>query len=269
MSVKAIVLAGYGINCEVETQRAFELAGASVSTIHVADLIDFPGYLQEHHILAVPGGFSFGDDVASGRILANRLRFQLEDPLAEFIDHGRLVIGICNGFQVLVKMGILPLFDGQVAQRVTLTHNDSGRFEDRWVRLVPDPASVCVWTQGIESIELPVRHGEGKFIAEDETALRRLQSQGQIALRYATSAGTTAGGSYPANPNGSVDDVAGICDPSGRIFGLMPHPEAYLDGYNHPTWTRRPLEANGAGLQIFQNGVEFAAQHLLRAAAHR
>lgn len=263
MYVKALVISGYGINCEAETRRAFERAGADVTLMHLSDLMESPVFLHEHHILAVPGGFSFGDHVGSGKILANRLRHGLGESLHEFVGDGRLVIGICNGFQVLVKMGLLPLFNGEFGQEVTLTHNDSGRFEDRWVHLAVDPGTVCVWTRGMRQIELPVRHGEGKFIARDEVVMQQLRAGGQIALRYARANGDAAAGEYPLNPNGSIDDIAGICDPSGRIFGLMPHPEAFLDGTNHPRWTREGLLPEGAGLAIFRNAVAFASEQFL------
>ncbi len=269
MKVRALVLAGYGINCEAETRVAFERAGATATIMHLGDLVESPAFLRQQHILAVPGGFSFGDDVGSGKILANRLRYRLGDALREFVAARKLMIGICNGFQVLVKLGILPLFDGDFVQETTLTHNDSGRFEGRWVRVTGDPASVCVWTRGIASMELPVRHGEGKFLVRGESVLERLRAGGQIALRYAGAGGGPAKGVYPANPNGSLDDIAGICDPSGRIFGLMPHPEAFLEGTNHPRWTREGLLPEGAGLAIFRNGVAYAAHQFAPAAAAR
>jgi len=262
MQVRALVLTGFGINCEAETGNAFERAGATASLVHLNDIAADPAMLKQVHILAVPGGFSFGDDVASGRILANRLRYKLGDPIKAFVDDGKLVIGICNGFQVLVKMGILPLFEGEFVQETTLTHNDSSRFEDRWVYLKKDPATPCVWLEGIDTIETPIRHGEGKFIPKDDAVLARLKANGQVAVRYVTREGVPAGGAYPANPNGSVDDIAGICDPSGRVFGLMPHPEAFLDRTNHPRWTREELPEEGAGLQVFRNAVEYAAANL-------
>lgn len=267
MDVKALILTGYGINCEAETAQAFGRAGAAATRIHLNDLLETPEYLRDHHIFAVPGGFSFGDDVASGRILANRLRYRLGEPLREFVEDGKLVVGICNGFQVLVKMGLLPLFDEDFEQVATLTHNDSGRFEDRWVHLTVDPKTVCVWLEGVEYLELPVRHGEGKFLVHDEHVLYRLQKSGQVALRYALAQGERAAGRYPQNPNGSLDDIAGICDPSGRIFGLMPHPEAHTDGTHHPRWTREGLKEEGAGLALFRNAVAFATAHLVEGAA--
>ncbi len=266
MKPQALILTGFGINCDAETAQAFERAGASAERVHLNDLAADPAMLERFQILAVPGGFSFGDDVASGRILANRLRYRLGEALQGFVAEGKLAIGICNGFQVLVKLGMLPFSDGAFRQDVTVTHNDSGRFEDRWVALERDPATPCVWLHGIERIELPIRHGEGKFIPRDDATLAALQAGGQIALRYASRQGSgPARGAYPDNPNGSTDDVAGICDPSGRIFGLMPHPEAYLDRLNHPRWTREDLPEEGAGLQLFRSAVDFAAKELIGA----
>lgn len=258
MAVRALVLTGFGINCDAETQVAFSRAGATAERAHLNDLIDAPDRLRDYHILAIPGGFSFGDDVASGKILANRLRYKLGAALKQFVADGKLAIGICNGFQVMVKMGLLPAIGGLFRQEVTLTHNESGRFEDRWVYLQPNPQSPCVWTRNLRTFELPVRHGEGRFLAQDDTLLRALQDGGHVALRYCTRAGLPAKGAYPANPNASVDDIAGICDASGRIFGLMPHPEAYTERAHHPRATREPLPAEGAGLQLFRNAVEYA-----------
>lgn len=262
MSVNALVLTGFGINCDRETRNALARAGAAADLVHLNDIVADTGILHRYQILAVPGGFSFGDDVASGRVLANRLRYKLGAPLKEFVAAGKLVIGICNGFQVLVKMGILPLFEGEFTQETTLTWNDSSRFEDRWVHLQTDAATKCVWLRGIEHLELPVRHGEGKFIPRNEDVLERLRANGQVALRYALCDGTPAGGKFPENPNGAVDDIAGICDPSGRVFGLMPHPEAFVDRTNHPQWTRRDLPQEGAGLQVFRNATAYAREHL-------
>ncbi|MBI2433078.1 MAG: phosphoribosylformylglycinamidine synthase subunit PurQ [Candidatus Hydrogenedentes bacterium] len=258
MAVRVLVLTGFGINCERETAFAFERAGARARLVHLNDLIADPSRLDWHHVFAIPGGFSFGDDIASGKILANRLRYRLGGPLQKFLDDGKLAIGICNGFQVMAKMGMLPYFDGQFAQEVTLTHNDSSRFEDRWVTLAA-AASPCVWTRGVELLEVPVRHGEGKFVVRDAEVLARLEQNRQIVLRYVQRDGAPASGAFPANPNGSVDDIAGICDPSGRILGLMPHPEAHVHRTNHPRWTRETLPAEGAGLRIFHNAVSYAA----------
>ena len=192
MSVRAIVLTGFGINCDNETQAALNRAGATAERVHLNDIIEAPAKLDEYQIFAVPGGFSFGDDVASGKVLANRLRYKLGEPLHKFVADGKLMIGICNGFQVLVKMGILPMFDGEFKQEVTLTHNTTGRFENRWVHLNACPATKCVWLKDVESLPLPIRHGEGKFIPRDDAVLERLKSNGQVALRYATADGAQA-----------------------------------------------------------------------------
>lgn len=258
MKTNALILTGFGINCDRETANAFVRAGANAERMHLNDIVADPACLDRFQILAVPGGFSFGDDVASGKVLANRLRHKLGAPLKKFVQDGKLVVGICNGFQVLVKMGILPLFEPEFVQEVTLAWNDSCRFENRWVNLKVDPATKCVWLKGIDTLEVPVRHGEGKFIPRDAATLDRLRAQGQVAVRYANADGSLAGGAFPANPNGAADDIAGICDPSGRIFGLMPHPEAHVDAFNHPQWTRKGLTGEGAGLQVFRNAVEYA-----------
>jgi phosphoribosylformylglycinamidine synthase subunit PurQ / glutaminase len=265
-AINAVVLTGFGINCDVETADALRRAGAQAERVHLNDIIADTGILERAQILAVPGGFSFGDDVASGRILANRLRYRLGDELRRFVDEGKLVIGICNGFQVLVKMGILPGFDGTFRQDATLTHNNSSRFENRWVHLKTAPDTCCVWLRGIDGLELPIRHGEGKFIPGDEGVLRRLVENGQVALRYSMPDGRAAGEAFPENPNGSVDDIAGICDPSGRVLGLMPHPEAFVDGTNHPRWYREELAEEGAGLQVFRSAVAYACETLLAGA---
>jgi len=269
MAVDVIVLAGFGINCEAETAHAFTRVGGTPHIVHLNDLIADPNQLESSQILAVPGGFSFGDDVASGRILANRIRYRLAEPLRRFVDAGNLAIGICNGFQVLVKMGLLPRLSGEMRQEVTLTHNDSGRFEDRWVNLVRDADTNCIWLDGIDSLELPIRHGEGRFVTPDSEQLMQLQAAGCVAMRYAKPDNTAAAGQYPHNPNGSVDDIAGLCDPTGRIFGLMPHPEAFVDRTHHPQWTRQQLPEEGAGLALFRNAVHYADQHLVRATSPR
>jgi len=267
VTVRAIVLTGFGINCDGETETALQRAGAEARRVHLNDIVADTSILEAGHILAFPGGFSFGDDVASGKVLANRMRHRLGDELKQFVADGKLVIGICNGFQVLVKMGILPLFDGELRQEVTLTWNDSARFENRWVHLAAAPDTRCVWLKGIGSIDLPIRHGEGRFIPRDDATLEKLCANGQVAFRYALPDGAPAAGQFPANPNGSRDDVAGICDPSGRVLGMMPHPEAYVDRTNHPLWTRQNLPEEGAGLQVFRNAVEYVQEHLLGDAA--
>ncbi|NUM53116.1 MAG: phosphoribosylformylglycinamidine synthase I [Candidatus Hydrogenedentes bacterium] len=262
-TTRALILTGFGINCDHETADAFARAGAGPVRVHLNDVIARPAMLKEYRILAVPGGFSFGDDVASGKILANRLRYKLGDALRRFVAEGKLVIGICNGFQVLVKMGMLPMLEGDFRQEVTLTHNDSGRFEDRWVHLKTAKNTSCVWVKGLDQLELPVRHGEGKFIPRDADVLKSLGDRGMIVLRYCLHDGEAARGDFPANPNGSIDDVAGICDTTGRVFGLMPHPEAHTERTHHPLWTREARPEEGIGLRVFRNAVEYAERELL------
>jgi phosphoribosylformylglycinamidine synthase len=259
---RALVLTGYGINCDYETAHAFNLpsVGGEAVRVHLNDLIAAPTMLRDYQVFVLPGGFSFGDDIASGKVLAVKLRAHLLGPLREFVARGRLVLGICNGFQALVKLGLLPNLAGTCTQDVTLTFNDSGRFEDRWVYLAVNPASTCVFTMGMDRVYLPVRHGEGKFIPRDQATLATLTESGCVALRYVDPEGQLVG--YPWNPNGSVANVAGLCDPTGRIFGLMPHPEAYLHFTNHPRWTRESVPAEGMGVQVFRNAVIYVNEAL-------
>jgi phosphoribosylformylglycinamidine synthase len=229
--------------------------------VHLTDLTNGTRKLSEFHILAFPGGFSFGDDIASGKVLANMIKYNLGEQVREFIDAGNLIIGICNGFQAMVKMGLLPGLNGDyTTQEVTLTFNDSGRFEDRWVHLRANRRTKCVFTKGLETIYLPVRHGEGKFVAKSPEVLARLKKGNNIVFQYTDSEGKLAG--YPHNPNGSVDNIAGICDDTGRVFGMMPHPEAYQHRTNHPRWTREELPEEGAGVAIFRNAVEYVREKL-------
>jgi phosphoribosylformylglycinamidine synthase I len=258
---RALVLTGYGINTDYETAHAFSLVGGEGVRVHLNDLIATPQMLRDYQMLVIPGGFSFGDDIASGKVLAVKLRTHLLEPLREFIDRGRLVLGICNGFQALAKLGLLPNLTGACRQDVTLTFNDSGRFEDRWVYLSVDPASTCIFTMGMDRVYLPVRHGEGKFIPRDSATLATLEARHCIVMRYVDEKGQLAG--YPWNPNGSVANTAGICDATGRVFGMMPHPEAYQHFTNHPRWTREPVPPEGMGVQIFRNIVTYVNEALL------
>lgn len=256
MRPRALILYGYGINCDYETLYGFELAGAKAERVHINQLISGERNLKDYQILALPGGFSFGDDIAAGKVLAIKFKYNLEEPLQRFISDCKLIIGICNGFQAMVKLGILPGFDGDYrSQLTTLTFNDSGKFEDRWVYLKALDSN-CVFTKGIERLYLPVRHGEGKFIPKDDDVLTKLYRNKQVVLKYTDEKGNENPG-YPWNPNGSIDDIAGICDESGRIFGMMPHPEAYLFRTNHPRWTREEVPEEGLGVQIFRNAVKF------------
>jgi phosphoribosylformylglycinamidine synthase len=236
---RAIVIRAAGTNCDLETQFALQQAGFQADRVHVFRLIEQPDRLGEYDFLVVPGGFSYGDDIASGKILANQLLRNLAEPLNRFVEAGKLVLGICNGFQVLIKSGLLPWgnVQEQTAHRdVTVTWNDCGRFLDRWVRLRAD-SDRCVFLPKGEEISLPIAHGEGKVITRDDAVLRQLLDDNQVAVRYVPGEGRE-----PYNPNGSVEDIAGLCDPSGRVMGLMPHPERFLDVTNHPRWTRGGIE---------------------------
>ncbi|MFP3928591.1 MAG: phosphoribosylformylglycinamidine synthase subunit PurQ [Desulfobacteraceae bacterium] len=271
-AVRALVMTGYGLNCDYETEFALRSAGAETRLIHINDLTSGEAAsrgegLDTFHILVFGGGFSWADDHGAGVLFAAKLRNNMGDQIQDFVRRGNLVIGICNGFQSLVNLGLLPGFDNDyTARRVAITYNDSGNFIDAWVNLIVNPDSPCVFTAGISRLELPVRHGEGKFFTGAEE-LERLFDSGQVVMQYAGEEGTPAGGEWPANPNGSLGDIAGICDPTGRVFGLMPHPEAFHHLTNHPDWTRTkehrertgrpPLEEEGAGVRIFRNAVEY------------
>ena len=252
---RVCIIVGLGINADAELGQAFRMVGAAASFVHVKDLIADPARVSSFGILAFPGGFSFGDHLGSGKVFATLFRRNLGPALDGFVSRGGLVIGVCNGFQVLTKMGVLPNMSGSSTQEASLIHNDSGVFEDRWVRVRFDDRSRCVWTRGINEMDLPVRHGEGKFVVRSPESLARLAGDGLIALRYASPGGGPP--AYPEDPNGSDGHVAGICDPSGRVFGLMPHPEAFLHPQNHPDWTTGSIKS-GEGLRIFDNGVRAA-----------
>lgn len=252
---KVCVLRTAGINCDNETAFAFTQAGAQAQILHINSFIAKEDSLSNYHILAVPGGFSYGDDVGAGKILANELKYKLIDEVKKFIRDGKLIIGICNGFQVLVKSGLLP-GNESLKQEASLIINDSGKFEDRWVYLKPgarsqEPGVNCVWSKDLpEIIYLPVAHGEGKFVGRT----------GKIVFQYCDEEGALAG--YPDNPNGSEKNIAGICDDTGRILGLMPHPERHIEFWQHPRWTARKARQAGDGFLIFKNGVEYARKFL-------
>ena len=252
---RAIVLRAPGTNCDEETAEAWEMAGADAEILHIGRLLEAPSALDAFQILTIPGGFSYGDDLGAGRIFATRLGTVLLDALERFHERGGLVLGICNGFQVLVRAGLLPGrlgTRGEVAQ-ATLTSNDSGHYESRWVRLLPT-SRLSPFVKDQELFELPVGHGEGKFFVNDPATLTALEASGQVVLRYADASGKPTG-AYPANPNGSLGAIAGVCDPTGRIFGLMPHPDRHFNPLLHPRWTRRGLAEQGDGLRIFSNAV--------------
>ncbi len=257
--VKAIVLRAAGINCDMETQYALELAGAEAQRVHINRIIENSSLLNEFQILVFPGGFSYGDDVAAGKILANQIKHHLREPIQRFIDSGKLVLGICNGFQVLVKAGILPGNDVEGnGQQVTITNNDSGKYEDRWVWLAPQ-SDRCVFIESGRQIYLPIAHGEGKVITKDAPTLEQLKSGGYVAFRYVDETGKE--GDYPVNPNGSVDSIAGLTDQTGRVLGLMPHPERFVRPTQHPRWSRLK-EPLSDGMTIFSNAVKYAREKL-------
>jgi len=263
--VKAILLTGYGINCEEETAFAFKKAGAQTEIIHVNDLIANPKKLSTAQINAFPGGFSYGDDTGSGNALANKIRNNLWNELVEFIEAEKLIVGICNGFQVITNLGILPGIENKQAKRtVALSHNNSARYECRWTNLKAF-SKKCVFTKDIDTIRLPVAHGEGKFTASDEI-LKQLNESNQIVFRYVNENGAPANGKFPLNPNGSLEDIAGICSKDGRIFGMMPHPERNILFTQQDNWTfqHEELKRSGkkipeesAGMKIFRNAVEY------------
>jgi len=258
--VKAIVLRAAGINCDLETQYALELAGAQAQRVHVNRLIEAKDLLDPFQILVVPGGFSYGDDVAAGKILANQVIHHLQDQVRRFIDQGKLVLGICNGFQVLVKAGILPGLDGASRQEhVTITNNDSAKYEDRWVYLEPC-TDRCVFVEPGRRLTLPVAHGEGKVVTRDPQSLDQLRTKGHIAFKYVDKDGKE--GPYPINPNGSVDSIAGLTDPTGRVLGLMPHPERFIHPTHHPHWTRLKGQVHCDGMIPFVRAVQYVKERL-------
>ena len=261
---KVLILRTAGTNCNEETAFAFAHFGAAVDQVHVNRLLKKQVRLSDYHILALPGGFSYGDDIAAGRILANKLRLHLREELKSFIEDGKLILGICNGFQVMIKAGLLPgtlKSNPEDVQPATLTNNDSGKFEDRWTCLKMTNDSV--WTKGLpEIIYLPIAHGEGKFLTKDEQTLGELKQTSRIALRYCDPQGKKS--KYPWNPNGSMEDIAGITDESGRVLGLMPHPERHFFFTQCPAWTRLEKKSEyGDGAKIFANGVEYVRRHLI------
>jgi phosphoribosylformylglycinamidine synthase subunit PurQ / glutaminase len=251
-----LILRTAGTNCDVETEHAFRRAGADVERVHVGRVFEAPDTMRKYDILALPGGFSYGDDIAAGRLWANEFVHRLGAPLTEFVDAGKPVIGICNGFQALVRTGLLPGESGLGTQTTTLAGNDSGRYECRWTHLRVEPGP-CIFTEGIAGvIEMPVAHAEGRFVAQDDV-YDALETSGRVVLRYVEGDGSDA--SYPANPNGSRGGVAAVCNATGTVLGLMPHPERFVERTQHPSWTRKGSPEFGHGLAIFENAVRYAA----------
>ncbi len=261
MTARIAILTGYGINSDIELAHSFNLAGGKAERVHLHDAIDGRTRLEDFDILAIPGGFSFGDHIASGRVFANRLRHKLGDTLLRLREKQTPIIGICNGFQVLVKLGLLPGTEpASFTQTCTLTYNDSGRFENRWCYLNKEANTTSMWLKDVGQIYLPVRHGEGKFIPGSEALLKELEANGQTCLRYCNEDGTEPSienGGFPANPNGSTGHIAGLCSKDGLVFGLMPHPEAHVLGTQHPHWQRNGQKSEGDGLLIFRNAVNY------------
>ncbi len=249
--VRTLILRAPGTNCDGETVFAFQQAGAEVSLVYINQIIRSEEKLSDYQIVVIPGGFTYGDDIAAGKVLANELRLRLAEDIPGFVGAGGLILGICNGFQVLVKAGFLPEIAQSGKQHLTLANNDSGKFECRWIHLKTNKSSPCIFTRGIDSLYLPVAHGEGKVVLEDTLP------QANIALYYTDELGDIRAG-YPYNPNGSVNNIAGICDSSGRIFGMMPHPERHIRGTQHPRWTREGTRKYGDGFRVFSNAVDWA-----------
>ena len=259
---KVLVLRAPGINCERETHFAFQRAGGAPEYVHVNELIAKPDRLFDYRILMVPGGFAYGDDIASGRVLAQELKYRLGDRLLQFLDRGGLALGICNGFQVLVRLGLLPCTRGKLEEEVTLTHNLSNHYECRWVTLRTEK-SRCVFLEPGQTLRWPAAHGEGRLVPRDAQIAALLRDEGFAAVRYVDAKGqpTTA---YPLNPNGSPEAIAGLTDRTGRVLGVMPHPDrAYLPTHM-PDWRKTQLErgslpTDGDGMGVFRAMVRVAA----------
>ncbi|ACV63182.1 phosphoribosylformylglycinamidine synthase I [Desulfofarcimen acetoxidans DSM 771] len=254
MKPRVCILRTDGTNCDLETYHAFEITGANCRLVHVNQLRNGEQSLSEYQILAVPGGFSYGDDIHSGKVLAVELTSFLKEQMLQFINSDKLILGICNGFQVLVRTGLLP-FKNLGNIDAALMENDSGRFECRWVNMGIEKTK-CVFTEGMEGkvVNLPAAHGEGKFFS-DIDKLKIIESNRQVVFRYVQEAGAVTA-DYPANPNGSLNSIAGICDDTGRILGLMPHPERFVKLTQHPNW-RRLKKGEADGLAIFHNAVKY------------
>ena len=271
---RAIVITGNGTNCEMEAAHACRLGGfEETEIVHISDLLAGDVRLEEFHFLNLTGGFLDGDDLGSAKAQANRLKYaridehedHLIDQLLRFIKDGKPILGVCNGFQLMVKMGLLPALDGNyLHQEATLTFNDCGRFQDRWVYLKANPASPSIFTRGIEQgVYFPIRHGEGKFVASTPAVLATIEEKNLAVFKYSGPDYSAPTMEFPFNPNGSENAIAGICDETGRLMGLMPHPEAFTHFTNHPRWTREKIAEEGEGLILFRNAVEYVKKNLL------
>ena len=260
-NLPVLIITGHGLNCEAESKVAWEMAGAQPVLMHFNDLIARPAQLQKYAALMFIGGFAYGDHMTSGHVFALRTRHRLSGELERFIGQGKLILGVCNGFQIMVKLGLLPGLDREYfTQKLSVIQNDCSTFQNRWVHLRFESASPCVFTGGLSHISLPIRHGEGKVFTLDKNLLKRLETLGCVPCRYADPVSGEATREFPYNPNGSLNAIAGLCDPSGRIFGLMPHPESYLYPENHPKWDMQQMHGalpdHGMGLLLFRNAVE-------------
>lgn len=265
--VKSLVITGFGINCEEEMAAAYELAGATAEIVHLNEILLGQVSIHNYDILNFPGGFSFGDDLASGKVVSNKIKYKklpsgrvLLDEIKQFLADGKYILGVCNGFQMLVRMGLLPNTNHDFEPESTLSNNNSGKFEDRWVYCKVNNAVNTPFLKGIEQMALPARHGEGKLIFMDDAMRAKVTEQGLNCLTYCTADGTETG-EYPANPNGADLNCAGLTNPTGQVLGLMPHPEAYLSLYNNPNWgqikrNNPEISEDGEGLKIFTNIVE-------------
>lgn len=268
MKPKVLVITGYGINCEEETAKCFQWSGAEAEIVHINDIISGHKKISDYQIMAFPGGFSYGDDTGSGNALANKIRNNFNENILKFAREDKLIIGICNGFQILTNLGLLPATDNNFGERQSaLMHNTTTRFECRWI-YVKNTSSKCVWTKDVNMLHLPIAHGEGNFYTKEET-LQKMKYQDQIVFKYIKEDGSAANNEFPFNPNGSMEDIAGICDPSGRIFGLMPHPERFNSFENEEGWelekeklirAGQPIPKKGKGLKIFENAVSYFQQ---------
>jgi len=257
-----LIITGYGLNCEAESRYAWELAGAKVTLMHLNDLLADPKQLHNYYGLMFIGGFSYGDHMTSGHVLAQRIRHRLQEHLTRYIWDGKLIMGVCNGFQVMIKMGLLPGIDGSYfKQSMALMQNDCGHFQNYWINLKFDQESPCVFTRGLDKMTLPIRHGEGKLYTLDKSLLTALDESHCVPCHYIDPETSEPTMKYPHNPNGSLNAMAAMCDSTGHIFGLMPHPEAYLFPQNHPHWDLQKLQGKlppaGFGLLLFRNAINY------------
>ena len=266
--VRSLIITGFGINCEEEMAAAYKLVGVHTLIVHLNEIFNERCSIHDFDILNFPGGFSYGDDLGSAKVLANKLKYRrmksgklFIDEIQKFTEDGKFIMGICNGFQLLVKMGLLPNIGGKMEQEVTLTHNDSGRFEDRWCGCVVSRNCETPFLKGIKCIDLPVRHGEGKLLIRDELIKESILKNSLNCLSYCDKDGNVTS-QYPLNPNGSELNCAGLTDKTGQILGIMPHPEAFISLYNHPNWGQKKrnnpdLNEAGEGLKIFRNIINY------------